>query len=141
MRAWREAAIPLHRAATPLLVAYLSSTEFREQLAIYCPQLLSYSAEELLERVTDEFEAAELTHNFHYFNAAQEDTTDTTLQWQMAQQSKGFFYSIWEYVFASNATNHDEYLVRAELGLRKFKPFTGSPSHIHASTNAPVGRL
>ena len=55
--------------------------------------------------------------------------TDTTLQWQLAQQSQRFFFSIWEYVFATNSTNYDEYLIKVELDLRKFTPFTGPARH------------
>ena len=126
MNAWREDAHEQSVAATAALLQHLDSPFFRRQLQECCPPSIANStAAQLLKRVTDEFEAGELTHNVVAGN--QSGVTDTTLHWQYQNNNgdAGFFFSIWEAVFARNITNDDPLVVLVEEDLRGFRKFTG----------------
>ena len=104
MAQWRARAEALSDAAADDLLASLDRPSVRRALAGCCPGVAALPAAQLLQRLVEELEAAELVHNFNV--QADVMLSDTTLRWQM-ENATGYFSGVWEYVYETGGFNHD----------------------------------
>jgi hypothetical protein len=130
MASLQKQAMELSEQATPQVLAYFASGPFRKALVKCCPSIAKESPAELLQRVLDEIDSAELLHNMQAVSTSNKTVTDTNVNFQL---DKTFFYNIWQYALALNESVLNATDI-AEEGLFGFKPFHGATSKIDNTT-------